>query len=124
MSQAVVVVLVVVLLVALVLGPWLLGTATRLDRLHVRTDAAWAGMDAALARRAVVARAGVAAGSVPSGPAGGPRSAADRGRVARPRGRGRRSRAVAHRGPLAIRRRPSRTGRPNRPRGGRERVVA
>ncbi|MGH3432537.1 MAG: NUDIX hydrolase [Thermocrispum sp.] len=32
-------------------------TANRLDRLHVRTDAAWAALDAALARRAVVARA-------------------------------------------------------------------
>ena len=31
--------------------------ANRLDRLHVRTDAAWAALDAALARRAVVARA-------------------------------------------------------------------
>jgi len=29
--------------------------ATRLDRLHVRTDAAWAALDAALYRRAVVA---------------------------------------------------------------------
>jgi hypothetical protein len=28
--------------------------ATRLDRLHVRTDAAWAGLDAALSRRARV----------------------------------------------------------------------
>ncbi|MCG8919216.1 NUDIX hydrolase [Actinokineospora sp. PR83] len=39
-----------------VLGSWLVGTANRLDRLHVRTDAAWAALDAALARRAVVAR--------------------------------------------------------------------
>jgi hypothetical protein len=31
--------------------------ATRLDRLHVRTDAAWAALDAALYRRAVVASA-------------------------------------------------------------------
>lgn len=35
----------------------LVTTANRLDRLHVRTDAAWAALDAALARRAVVARA-------------------------------------------------------------------
>lgn len=35
----------------------LVSTANRLDRLHVRTDAAWAALDAALARRAVVARA-------------------------------------------------------------------
>ncbi|HEY2723226.1 MAG TPA: NUDIX hydrolase [Pseudonocardiaceae bacterium] len=31
-----------------------LHTATRLDRLHVRTDAGWAGLDAALSRRALV----------------------------------------------------------------------
>jgi hypothetical protein len=31
--------------------------ATRLDRLHVRTDAAWAALDAALHRRAVAASA-------------------------------------------------------------------
>ncbi|MBV9057748.1 MAG: NUDIX hydrolase [Pseudonocardiales bacterium] len=31
--------------------------ASRLDRLHVRTDAAWAALDAALYRRAVVASA-------------------------------------------------------------------
>lgn len=31
--------------------------ATRLDRLHVRTDAAWAALDAALYRRAVAASA-------------------------------------------------------------------
>lgn len=52
-----VVLLVVVLVVALVFGPWLLRTANRLDRLHIRTDAAWAGLDAALARRAVATRA-------------------------------------------------------------------
>jgi 8-oxo-dGTP pyrophosphatase MutT (NUDIX family) len=82
MDHAVVVVLVVVLLVALVLGPWLLGTATRLDRLHVRTDAAWAGMDAALARRAVVARAVVAAGCLPPATADALRAAADRAELA------------------------------------------
>ncbi|SFQ51994.1 Uncharacterized conserved protein [Amycolatopsis arida] len=37
-------------------GLWLVATANRLDRLHVRTDAGWAALDAALARRAVVAR--------------------------------------------------------------------
>jgi len=74
--------LVVLLLVALVLGPWLLRTATRLDRLHVRTDAAWAGMDASLARRAVVARAVAAVGSVPSATADALRSAADRAELA------------------------------------------
>src|SRR3954466_14391498 len=30
--------------------------ASRLDRLHIRTDAAWAALDAALARRALLAR--------------------------------------------------------------------
>ncbi|MET1074382.1 MAG: NUDIX domain-containing protein [Umezawaea sp.] len=46
----------VVLALLLLVGPWVLGMANRLDRLHVRTDAAWAGLDASLARRAVVAR--------------------------------------------------------------------
>jgi 8-oxo-dGTP pyrophosphatase MutT (NUDIX family) len=49
--------LVVVLAMVVVIGVWLVGTANRLDRLHIRTDAAWAALDAALARRAVVARA-------------------------------------------------------------------
>lgn len=53
---ALVVVVAVFLLVA-----WLAATANRLDRLHVRTDAAWAALEAALARRAVVARAVAAA---------------------------------------------------------------
>jgi 8-oxo-dGTP pyrophosphatase MutT (NUDIX family) len=47
----------VLLALAVLVGPWTLGTANRLDRLHVRTDAAWAALDAALARRAVVTRA-------------------------------------------------------------------
>ncbi len=47
----------VVVLVALFLSAWVLAIANRLDRLHVRTDAAWAALDAALARRAVVTRA-------------------------------------------------------------------
>src|SRR5262245_23306802 len=58
----VVAVLVLVIVLALVVAPGLVGTASRLDRLHVRTDAAWAALDAALARRAVVARAVSAAG--------------------------------------------------------------
>ncbi|MGH3761947.1 NUDIX hydrolase [Actinophytocola sp.] len=53
--------LAIALVVALVLGLWLAATANRLDRLHVRTDAAWAALDAALARRAVVGRAVAAA---------------------------------------------------------------
>ncbi|KOV84454.1 NUDIX hydrolase [Nocardia sp. NRRL S-836] len=47
----------VVVLVALLLSAWILAIANRLDRLHVRTDAAWAALDAALARRTVVTRA-------------------------------------------------------------------
>ncbi|HEX6345966.1 NUDIX hydrolase [Umezawaea sp.] len=53
--------LLVVLALVVLIGPWVLGTANRLDRLHVRTDAAWAGLDAALARRAVVTRTVVTA---------------------------------------------------------------
>ena len=62
--QSVVALLAVLLAVAALFGPWLLGTANRLDRLHVRTDAAWAGLDAALSRRAVVARAVAATGGL------------------------------------------------------------
>jgi 8-oxo-dGTP pyrophosphatase MutT (NUDIX family) len=48
----------VLVVVALALGGvWALGTAQRLDRLHVRYDLSWQALDAALARRAVVARA-------------------------------------------------------------------
>ena len=52
-------VLVVAILAAVVVlgGLFLVATANRLDRLHVRLDAGWAALDAALARRAVVARA-------------------------------------------------------------------
>jgi hypothetical protein len=50
-------VLIVVGVAALLLLALLVTTANRLDRLHIRTDAAWAALDAALARRAVVARA-------------------------------------------------------------------
>ncbi|HVV18820.1 MAG TPA: NUDIX domain-containing protein [Pseudonocardiaceae bacterium] len=78
--QSVVALLVGLLVVVLVLGPWLLGTANRLDRLHVRTDAAWAGLEAALARRAVVARAVAATGGIAFADA--LRSAADRAELA------------------------------------------
>lgn len=44
-------------LVLAVLGVWALQTANRLDRLHIRCDMSWQALDAALARRAVVARA-------------------------------------------------------------------
>jgi hypothetical protein len=56
-------VLVAVLLVILV---WAYQTANRLDRLHVRYDLSWQALDAALARRAVVARA-IAADIRPDG---------------------------------------------------------
>jgi 8-oxo-dGTP pyrophosphatase MutT (NUDIX family) len=49
--------LVVVLLVLVGFGAWAYRAANRLDRLHVRYDLSWQALDAALARRAVVARA-------------------------------------------------------------------
>jgi 8-oxo-dGTP pyrophosphatase MutT (NUDIX family) len=70
--------LLIVLGLAVLIGPWILGTASRLDRLHVRTDAAWAGLDAALARRAVVTRAVVAAGRLDPDTATMLRNVADR----------------------------------------------
>lgn len=47
----------VLVLVLLLLAAWAYRTANRLDRLHVRCDLSWQALDAALARRAVVARA-------------------------------------------------------------------
>ena len=47
----------VLVLVLLLVAGWAYQTATRLDRLHVRYDLSWQALDAALARRAVVARA-------------------------------------------------------------------
>jgi hypothetical protein len=75
--------LVVAVAAALVVlgGLWLLATANRLDRLHVRTDAGWAALDAALARRAVVARA-VAAGVLTGPEAAELRAAAERAEAA------------------------------------------
>jgi len=52
--------------------------ATRLNRLHVRTDATWAALDGLLARRAVVVRTLAAAGCLPPGVSDGCRMAADR----------------------------------------------
>ena len=52
-------VLLVVLMYAA--GGWAYRTATRLDRLHVRHNLSWLALDAALARRAVVARAAASA---------------------------------------------------------------
>jgi hypothetical protein len=70
-------VLVAVLAAVVVLvGLLLVATANRLDRLHIRLDAGWAALDAALARRAVVARA-VAAGALDGEKAACLRQAAD-----------------------------------------------
>lgn len=56
---------VITVLVLLGLG-WAYKTANRLDRLHVRVDLCWQALDAALARRAVVARS-IGAGLGPEG---------------------------------------------------------
>jgi 8-oxo-dGTP pyrophosphatase MutT (NUDIX family) len=69
--------LVLLLLVLLGFGAWGYRAANRLDRLHVRYDLSWQALDAALARRAVVARA-VAANAF-----GGPADAEARQLVAR-----------------------------------------
>ncbi len=61
MTTVVVVVLLVLLLFA-ALRLWL--TANRLDRLHVRTEAAWSALEGALARRIVATRAVAAAGGL------------------------------------------------------------
>lgn len=57
LSAPTIAVLGLIAVLVLVVGLWAYGTANRLDRLHVRTDLAWQALDAALARRAVVARA-------------------------------------------------------------------
>ena len=54
---AAVVVLVAVLATTAATAAWVYQTANRLNRLHVRCDLSWQALDAALARRAVVARA-------------------------------------------------------------------
>ncbi len=61
MTTAVVIVLVALLLFA-ALRLWI--TANRLDRLHVRTEAAWFALEGALARRIVATRAVAAAGGL------------------------------------------------------------
>jgi 8-oxo-dGTP pyrophosphatase MutT (NUDIX family) len=63
-----VVVLLVVLLLFAALRLW--STANRLDRLHVRTEAAWAALEGALSRRIVATRAAAAAGAFPDPDAG------------------------------------------------------
>ena len=64
-AAAITVVVATILLVA----AWAYQTANRLDRLHVRYDLSWQALDAALARRAVVARA-VAVEAYGGGPEG------------------------------------------------------
>jgi 8-oxo-dGTP pyrophosphatase MutT (NUDIX family) len=54
----------VVLALLAVVVLWAYLTANRLDRLHVRADSSWQALDAALDRRATVAR--VAAGALPA----------------------------------------------------------
>ena len=61
MTTVVVIVLVALLLFA-ALRLWI--TANRLDRLHVRTEAAWSALEGALARRVVATRAVAAAGGL------------------------------------------------------------
>ena len=56
-------------LVLIGIAVWAYQTANRLDRLHVRCDLSWQALDAALARRAVVARA-IAADAYSAGPQG------------------------------------------------------
>jgi 8-oxo-dGTP pyrophosphatase MutT (NUDIX family) len=58
--------LIIGLSLVLLLAVWLYATANRLDRLHVRTDAAWAALQATLDRRAVVARAVAATADIGS----------------------------------------------------------
>lgn len=63
LSAVTILVLALVAAVVVSIGVWAYSTANRLDRLHVRSDLSWQALDAALARRAVVAR-GIAA-SIP-----------------------------------------------------------
>ncbi len=55
-SALTILVISIVAVVVLAVFGWMYKTANRLDRLHVRVDLAWQALDAALARRAVVAR--------------------------------------------------------------------
>ena len=56
-SATTILVLALIAALVLALGVWAYSAANRLDRLHVRTDLAWHALEAALSRRAVVARA-------------------------------------------------------------------
>jgi 8-oxo-dGTP pyrophosphatase MutT (NUDIX family) len=68
-TPVVIVALAVLIVVILLVAAWAFQTANRLDRLHVRYDLSWQALDAALARRAVVARA-VAVDAYGGGPDG------------------------------------------------------
>ncbi len=74
MTTAIVVLLVLLLLIA-AFRLWL--TANRLDRLHVRTEAAWSALEGALSRRIVAARAVAATGGLPAAQADELRRVAD-----------------------------------------------
>lgn len=74
MTTTIVVLLVLLLLIA-ALRLWL--TANRLDRLHVRTEAAWSALEGALSRRVVAARAVAATGGLPPAQADELRRVAD-----------------------------------------------
>lgn len=73
MGTAVIVVLVTLIAIA-AFRLWL--TANRLDRLHVRTEAAWVALEGALSRRVVATRAVAAAGGLPHADAEGLRGLA------------------------------------------------
>jgi 8-oxo-dGTP pyrophosphatase MutT (NUDIX family) len=68
-TWVVIIALAVLVVVILLVAAWAFQTANRLDRLHVRYDLSWQALDAALARRAVVARA-VAVDAYGGGPDG------------------------------------------------------
>lgn len=74
MFPAILVTVVVVLLLAAAFRLWL--TAHRLDRLHKRTEAAWAACEESLARRIVAARALAATGHLAAAQAADLRDAA------------------------------------------------
>src|SRR5829696_5628999 len=69
MTWVAIITLAVLVAVILLVGSSAYQTANRLDRLHVRYDMSWQALDAALARRAVVARA-VAVDAYGAGPEG------------------------------------------------------
>lgn len=68
-SLGVAVVVGILVAILIVLAVWAYSRANRLDRLHVRYDQSWQALDAALARRSVVARA-IASARTDSDPAG------------------------------------------------------